>query len=120
MPTSVLSPGTSAAPSSDITVTTIGTISLYTELNDHFLLPDGTDFLLPDGSSLLLLPTQDGGDIAYGDFLELRIKDSLGQYQPTGKWLKSTVPVLEVGPGVWQVRRPVISSPVGVQVDLAS
>lgn len=121
MPSQVLAAGTTAASSSDITVTSYTTVALFRPIDDNLILeedPDA-DLLLEDGS-ILLLEEQGGDSIAISDYLEIKIKDPNGAYNPTGIFLKSHQPAMILGPGVWRVDRPVTTTPIGVQTDAAS
>lgn len=118
MPTQVLAPGTTAGVSSDIVVTTPNkTVALYRPIDDYIMLEDNSGPLLMEDGNELLLETQSGDAIPFRDMLEIMIKDPNGAYNPTGMWLRSYEPFKELGPGTWQVRRPVTSIPIGVQVD---
>lgn len=118
MPAQVLAPGVTAAVSSDIVVTTPNkTIAMYRSIDDYIMLEDNSGPLLQESGDELLLETQGGDSMPYNDHLEIMIKDPNGAYNSTGMWLRSTEPFKELGPGTWQVRRPVVSIPIGVQVD---
>jgi hypothetical protein len=119
MPASVLSPGTTAASSSDIVVTTPNkTVALYRSLDDGLLLEGGVtdELLIQDGTSLLL-EQQAGDAVSLYDEFPIYIKDPLGGYNPAGISLRSYEPFKELGPGTWQVRRLGTTAEVGVQVD---
>ncbi len=122
MPSEILAPGKTVGVSSDVAIAagSTGTVALYTALNDHLELPQangGGAFLLPDGVSTLLLPNQVGGDIPHTLRFPINLKDPLGSYQPSGLQLRSTEPFKELGPGTWQVARPVTTVAIGVQKD---
>jgi hypothetical protein len=122
MPTEILAPTTAAGASSDVVVAdgSTKTVSLYTSLDDNLLLPDGPptwngNFLLPDGSSLLLLPSQVGDVVGPSEFFEITYKDPLAVYNPSGMFLRGTEPFKTLGPGTWQVKKPVTQALVGLQ-----
>ncbi len=119
MPSEILAPGKSAAVSSDVTIaaSATGTVAIYTALNDKLDLPSGGSLLLPDGVSFFLLPDQKGGDIPHDLRFPINLKDPLGTYGPTGLQLRSTEPFKVLGPGTWQVERPVTDVSIGVQSD---
>jgi len=121
MPTSVLTPGTTAAASSDITITNRGTISLYRALDDFLLLADGESKLLQaDEASFILLGVQAGDSAGLNEVFPVKLKDPVGGYNEIGKALHYGVPTLELGPGVYQVYRPAVTTSIGVQYDLTS
>ena len=125
MPTSVLTPDTTIAESSDITVSANDTINLglYLAEDDNLQLPAsypyyGGDLLLPDGSSILLLPSQAGGLIPGNDHITLKRKDPLGAYNETGIVLGGDRPNHLIAAGIWRVsREKVTSAKIGVQKD---
>ena len=119
MPTEILAPGTSAASSSDVVVTTPNkTVALYRALDDGLLLEDASvlELLLEDDTTLLL-EQQAGDTVSLYDEFPIYLKDPLGGYNPAGISLRSYEPFKELGPGTWQVRRLGTTAEVGVQVD---
>ena len=120
MPTQVLAPGTTAASSSDITVTSSATVAMYRPLDDSLLLEDGLGDLLTEGGDVILFETQSGDACPINDYCEIMLKDPVGTYGPTGKFLYSHEPYAVLGPGVWRVDRPAVSIPIGIQQDGAS
>lgn len=122
MPTSVLTAATAAGASTDITVTDRTTVSLYRALDDYLELEEGgtDDVLLLEDETQLLLEQQAGDSISPDALVEIRIKDSLGGYNPTGWWLRSDRPIHVLPPGVYQAVKNATSTLVGVQIDAAS
>ncbi len=121
MVTQVLAPTTSAAVASDVTVTTgsTNTVALYGSVDDNLKLSaDGPlygNLLLVDGVSVLLLAVQAGDVIPHDLVCNINLKDPIGEYHHSGLILKGSHPFQELGPGIWQVKKPETSIKIGVQ-----
>jgi hypothetical protein len=71
--------------------------------------------LLVDGVSKLLLVAQSGDTIPSGVTCKINLKDPNGEYRHSGLILRGSIPFQELGPGIWQVEKPVTSIKIGVQ-----
>lgn len=122
MPTSVLTAATAAGTSTDITVTDRTTVSLYRAVDDYLELEGGgtDDILLLEDATELLLEQQVGDGPSPDTLVEIKIKDSLGGYNPTGWFLRSDIPIRVLPPGVYQAVKNATTALVGVQIDASS
>ena len=113
----VLAPTTAAGTSSDVTVAagSTNTVALYGTVDDNLKLVAGGDLLLVDGVSKLLLVAQSGDVIPSGVTCKINLKDPIGEYRHSGLILRGSIPFQELGPGIWQVEKPVTSIKIGVQ-----
>jgi hypothetical protein len=113
----VLAPATAAGKSSDVTVTagSTNTVALYGTVDDSLSLVAAGDLLLVDGVSKLLLVAQSGDNIPSGVTCKINLKDPNGEYRHSGLILRGSIPFQELGPGIWQVEKPVTSIKIGVQ-----
>ena len=124
MPTLVEAPVKTAFVSGDIVVLTGDTITLgaYRGDDDYLIFPDdhptwGGHLLLPDGVSKLLLPSQAGDSIPWGDQIDIYRKDPNAEYNPTGLVLNGRTPDQIFGPSTWQGVKGVTSVALGLQKD---
>jgi len=113
----VLAPATAAGKSSDVTVAagSTNTVALYGTVDDYLSLVQLGDLFLVDGASKLLLVTQSGDTIPSGVTCKINLKDPNGEYRHSGLILRGSIPFQELGPGIWQVEKPLTSIKIGVQ-----